>query len=227
MPWVLGRLPQIVDEVILVDGSSTDRTVELATTLLPSIKVIQQGNRGKGDAIVAGLMTATSDVVVMMDTDGSMDPAEIPLFVGCLVAGADVAKGSRALPGAGSEDLTVVRRAGNFGLTKLANLVMGSHWTELCYGYAAFWRDSLGLLALDELGSSSKALLPGSPLRYGWGFEIETVLFCRSYRAGLRVAEVPCHEYPRRNGNSNLVTWKDGARVIATLARERSWRRSR
>lgn len=173
-------------------------------------------------------MTARSNVVVVMDADGSMDPAEIPLFVGALVAGADVVKGSRAIAGGGSEDLTFIRRWGNAALTRLANLCLRQHWTELGYGYAAFWCDCLDSIGIAALAAARPARRPGrfwTGPWYGHGFEIEALLFCRSARAGLRIAEVGSFEYSRRNGESHLLTWRDGCRSAIALLKELKWRR--
>src|ERR1051326_6712319 len=97
--YVLPFIPSIVSEVILVDGHSTDNTIDVAQQLLPSIKVIQQGGRGKGDALRAGFAACSGDIIVMMDADGSANPLEIPRFVETLVAGSDFAKGSRFIEG--------------------------------------------------------------------------------------------------------------------------------
>lgn len=229
LPWVLGRVPAMVDEIILVDGHSRDNTVSLARRLLPKIRVVRQPHTGKGDAVAAGLLEATCDVIIMMDLDGSMDPAEIPLFVGALLAGADVAKGSRRITGGGSDDLTAARRLGNYALTKFANAVHRSRWSELCFGYAAFWRDSIDYLGVDEL-ASQPTRPPGriwTGPGYGHGFEIEALLFCRARRSKLRISEVSCHEYVRRNGSSNLVTIRDGLRVAIAILKETRWHRSR
>ena len=114
--------------------------------------VVPQSYRGKGDALACGCAMASGDIIVMMDADGSTDPAEIPLFVEALIDGADFAKGSRYLPDGGSEDLTFIRRSGNAGLTGLVNLLFGARYTDLCYGYNAFWRDCLTSLNLDSTG---------------------------------------------------------------------------
>ena len=228
--WVLDRVPAWVAEVIVVDGRSVDATVEVVNDHpAQNLKVLHQVGAGKGSALAEGLSAASGDIIVMLDADGSMDPAEIPMYVGALLAGADVVKGSRAVAGGGSADLSPLRRAGNWGLGRAANLLYGHTWSELCYGYAAFWAD-----VLDDMGVRSLARPAphhwrgpvgwGGP-QYGHGFEIEALLFCRAERAGLRVAEVFSYEYERRSGNSNLMTWRDGSRVLMALLRERSWRK--
>ena len=78
--------------------------------------------------------------------------ARSPLFVEALIDGADFAKGTRYLPDGGSEDITFIRRSGNAGLTGLVNLLFGARYTDLCYGYNAFWRDCLTSLNLDSTG---------------------------------------------------------------------------
>ena len=100
---VLPRLPIGIDQVVLVDGGSTDGTVEVARRLRPDMTIIQQTRRGKGNALACGFAAATGDIIVMMDADGSTHPAEISRFVEALVqSGADFAKGSRFVPGGGS-----------------------------------------------------------------------------------------------------------------------------
>jgi hypothetical protein len=148
-------------------------------------------------------------------------------MVGALYAGADMVKGSRATSGGESLDFSPVRRLGNWGLTQTANVLYAQRWRELCYGYAAFWRDIMPALGLDSLlGSLSGAEGNGRPrMRYGAGFEIEALLFCRAARSGLRIAEVFSFEHPRRHGESNLATWRDGMRVATALLRERKFQR--
>lgn len=205
-------------EIVLVDGNSVDDTVEVARRLRPDVVVVAQTRRGKGNALVCGFERATGDIVVMFDADGSADPAEVPRFVQALVDGADFAKGSRFCAGGGSEDITKLRRAGNYGLSVLANSMMRTRYTDLCYGYNAFWRDILGDLALPE---TSLPATPGRGMLWGDGFEIETVLNCRVASAGLRVTEVPSFERMRIHGLSNLNAVSDGIRVLRTIGTER------
>src|SRR5277367_2540427 len=105
---VLPRVPRIVEELIVIDGGSTDDTVEVVREVSPHAIVIHQTGRGKGDALKCGIAAARGDVIVTMDADGSMNPEDITLFVRSLLAGNDFVKGSRALPGAGSDDFTLV-----------------------------------------------------------------------------------------------------------------------
>ena len=167
------------------DGRSTDNTIDVARALMPEIVVVHETRRGKGAGLQAGFGAATGDIIVMLDADGSADPAEIPRFVEALVAGADFAKGSRYLAGGGSADLTRHPRASaTSGLTALVNLLYGTRYTDLCYGYNAFWRHCLPYLEVDCDG-----------------FEVETLINIRIAKAGLRVAEVPSFEeraHPRR-----------------------------
>ncbi|GAA4674983.1 glycosyltransferase family 2 protein [Frondihabitans cladoniiphilus] len=214
---ILPKLPQ-VHEVILVDGNSVDGTVETALRLLPDIKIVHQTRKGKGNALACGFEAATGDIIVMFDADGSADSDEIPRFVKTLTDGADVAKGSRFRKGGGSEDLTFFRSTGNLGLNMICNVLLGTKYSDLCYGYNAFWRDILP--ALDLLPSTLAPAKNGAML-WGDGFEIETILTCRMAAAKLRVTEVPSFEKNRIHGESNLNAISDGIRVLKTILDEK------
>ena len=223
LPHVLSKLPTDC-EIILVDGHSTDDTVRVAQCLRPDIVVIGQTRGGKGNALACGFAATTGEFIVMIDADGSNDPAEIPRFVAALEDGADFAKGSRFLAGGGSHDISMLRRVGNFWLNKIVNLLYRTRYTDLCYGYNAFRRHCLGVMRLnppDVEGSK-----PGEML-WGDGFEIETLITVRIAKAGLMVTEVPSFEAVRRFGASNLNAFSDGLRVLRTIHVERkSARRS-
>ena len=214
---ILPLLPP-VHEVILVDGHSVDGTPDVARRVLPGIQIVKQTRKGKGNALACGFAAATGDVIVMFDADCSADPAEIPRFVEALRAGADFAKGSRFRPGGGSADLTRLRRLGNAVLNLLANAVLGTRYTDLCYGYNAFWADILEQLALPDIGVSA---LGDAAMLWGDGFEIETVINCRIAVAALAVVEVPSYEKLRVHGASNLNAFSDGLRVLRTINTER------
>ncbi|WP_082406355.1 glycosyltransferase family 2 protein [Microbacterium sp. No. 7] len=201
----------LADEIIVVDGHSTDDTVQTVQRVAPHARLIQQTRAGKGNALACGFAAARCDVIVAFDADGSADPAEIAVLVGALTAGADFVKGSRVLVGGGSADLTRVRSLGNRGLTLAVNALFGTRYSDLCYGYNAFWRDILPSLGLPDVH--------GDEARWGDGFEIETLLNCRV--AKLRVAEVPSYEHSRAHGASNLHAVRDGLRVLRTIFAER------
>jgi glycosyltransferase involved in cell wall biosynthesis len=203
LPHVFRDMPRDVHEVILVDGRSTDATIEVARGLWPSVRVIHQEGRGKGNALAVGFAAVTGDIVVMLDADGSADPAEIPRFVAALVDGADVAKGSRFLAGGGSTDITAIRRLGNFGLTTMVNALWGTRYTDLCYGYNALWAWCARGVDVDCDG-----------------FEVETLINIRIAEAGWRVTEVPSMELERIHGASNLRAHRDGMRVLRTIRAE-------
>jgi glycosyltransferase involved in cell wall biosynthesis len=214
---ILPELPP-VHQVILVDGQSIDDTIATAQRVMPSIEVIRQTRTGKGNALACGFAAVTGDIVVMFDADGSADPAEIPRFVAALVDGADVAKGSRFAPGGGSEDITHFRRMGNHGLNVLTNVLLGTKFTDLCYGYNAFWSHVLPRL---ELPATTLPLRDDGNMHWGDGFEIETVLNCRFAAAGMRIVEIPSVERLRIHGESNLRAVSDGFRVLKTIWAER------
>lgn len=203
LPSVLLQIPCEGTEVIVVDGHSSDATVDVVRELCPRAVIVTQPGRGKGDALRAGFQAATGDIVVMIDADGSMSPREIPAFVSALVTGADLAKGSRRLDGGGSSDLTPFRTIGNRALGWIFNRIHGTRHTDLCYGYMAFWRSCLS------------DIMPDCD-----GFEVETMLNVRAAQARLRVVEVPSHEGRRGYGDSNLHPVRDGLRVLRTMMRE-------
>jgi glycosyltransferase involved in cell wall biosynthesis len=218
---VLPQLPD-VHEVILVDGGSVDGTVMAARRARPDIVTVLQSRKGKGNALAAGFARVTGDIVVMFDADGSADPAEIVRFVDALRAGADFAKGSRFTAGGGSADITTIRKLGNQFLNGIFNLGFRTRYTDLCYGYNAFWADLVPLLDLPDHASPAPAR---SKMMWGDGFEIETVINCRFAAAGVSIAEVPSVEKLRMFGESNLRAVHDGLRVLKTLLTE--WRRAR
>ena len=218
LPHVFAGLPCDLYEVILVDGGSTDETVEVARQLWPDITIIGQTRRGKGNALACGFEEASGDFIVMLDADGSTDPAEIPLFVDALKSGADFAKGSRFMTGAGSSDISRIRQMGNYFLNKAVNLLYGTRYTDLCYGYNAFRRECLSVIDLE--GGEVEGVDERTML-WGDGFEVETLINVRIAKAGLRVAEVPSFERSRYFGTSNLNAFSDGMRVLRTIHAER------
>lgn len=201
LPYAMWRLPECVTEVIVVDGRSSDDTALSAALIRRDVRVVLELTKGKGAALKRGFSEATGDIIVMLDADGSADGGEIQRFVDVLLAGADFAKGSRFLPGGGSGDLTRIRTLGNQTLTGIVNLICQTRFSDLCYGYNAFWRDCLEFIDVDVSG-----------------FEVETRLMMTVATAGLVMVEVPSWEYNRVHGVSNLKAVGDGWRVLRTIA---------
>jgi len=206
LPLVLPFLPMNwIDEVILVDGRSTDDTIEVAKELLPSIKVVLETKKGKGAAMNAGYRAATGEILIVVDADGSNDPREIPRFIQALMMGSDMVKGSRFSHGGGTTDMPIIRQLGNGFFTVLVNVLFGTHWTDLCYGYHAFWRHCLQVVDVSD-----------KP-----GFEIDTALYLRAASEQLHVTEVPSFEGFRFHGFGKLQTIPDGWRVLKTIFEEK------
>jgi Glycosyl transferase family 2 len=204
LPHVFARLPEGLHEVILVDGHSVDGTAAVAARLRPDARIVTQSGRGKGNALAVGFARCTGDIIVALDADGSTDAAEIPRFVAALCNGADFVKGSRFAQGGSSTDITRARSLGNHALNAFVNALYGTHYTDLCYGYNAFWARCLPYIRVDCDG-----------------FEVETLINVRIAKAGLVVHEVPSDEHPRLHGDSNLHAVPDGFRVLRTILLER------
>lgn len=196
-------IPQFIDEVVVIDGGSTDGTIEEVLKFRKDAKIIIDKSLGKGIALKKGFEAATGDLIIMMDADGSHDPEEIPILIEPVLNGYDVSKASRMLPGGGSDDFTAFRRFGNKMFVNIVNKLYGSNYTDLCYGYRAFKRDVVG-----KMDCKSE------------GFEIETEQSIRMIKAGLKIKEVPSFEARRRYGNSRLNAIRDGWRILAIIIRE-------
>jgi glycosyltransferase involved in cell wall biosynthesis len=204
LPFVLNTIPRWVDEVIVVDGRSRDDTERVARVLRPDIRIVRETRRGKGAALRAGIDAARSDILVIIDADGSMDGAEIAALRDALLAGADYVKGSRFCAGAGSVDITGIRRLGDRGICFLLRLFFGARYTDGTYGFKGFWADCRDAVPIDTDG-----------------FEVELLLDIRAHRSGLKTQEVPCFETVRIHGSSNLNAARDGLRCFRVILRER------
>lgn len=205
LPLVLPYLPSDwIDEVILVDGRSSDGTIEIARQILPSIKIVLEQKKGKGAAMYAGYQAAAGDILVVMDADGSNDPREIPRYIKPLLEGADFVKGSRFAPGGGTTDMPRLRKWGNGSFVFLSNTLFGTNFSDLCYGFHAFWRYCLANLQLENVH----------------GFEIDTVLYLQALRRKMRIVEVPSFEGYRFFGEGKLQTIPDGVRVLKMIFKE-------
>jgi hypothetical protein len=191
--------------ILVIDGLSKDKTTSIATR--NGVKVLLQNGRGKGTAIRQALNNGhlDADAVVMMDADGSMDPKEIGSLVEALNNGADIVKGSRFINGGYSYDMNSLRRFGNMFMVAIVNLLWSAKYSDLCYGFAAFNRQAIKKL-MPHLRSKS--------------FEIETEIFLEALNLGLVVKEVPSTEFTRKNGKSNLNSFRDGFKILMKIAEE-------
>ncbi len=200
---VLPKIPPQVEEVLLVDGHSTDDTVEVAKRLRPDIRILYQQGRGKGDAIRYGIEQSTGEIVVTLDGDGETDPDDLPRFIEPLLAGYDFVKGSRFATGWRHKPLH--RLLGNFIIVNTCNILYGTRFTDLCSGYNAFW----------------KSILQRAYLWSDDGWNYEPLMIARVLRAGLKVIEVPQAYAGRAGEASKLGTWSQGVRAMQALIAER------
>jgi hypothetical protein len=222
LPLVLEGLPH-VDEVIVVDGGSADDTVAVAREVRPDAVVVRQTRTGKGNALVCGFEACTGDIVITLNADGTTDPGEIPRYVDALLAGAEVAHGSRYRDGGGNLDEQRLDRFGNRALNQMVNTLFGTRFTDLGYGYNAYWRTLLP--ALDLPPAEVPGQRRGARL-WGDGPEIEPLINIRMAAQGLRVVEVASVGYPRIHGAADRRRVHECVRALRTTLTEylRRWK---
>lgn len=192
LPHVLPKIPPGVDEIILVDGNSTDGTVEVAKKLRPDIHIVYQLGKGKGDALKYGIQRATGDIVVTLDADGQTNPEDIPRFINPLVKGYDFAKGSRLAHGR-PLGMPRYRWLGNKILAITFNILYGTRYTDICSGYNAFWKTTFQRLKLNNNG-----------------FEMEQEMMVKVKKMGLKVMEVEHYDAGRLGNHSKVSGVKQG-----------------
>lgn len=188
--------------ILVIDGNSNDKTAAVAKRL--GVTVLFQNGKGKGDALRQAFNYdgIHGDIVVIMDADGSMNPQEVFSLIEALDSGVDAVKGSRFVRGGYTEDMTFIRRIGNGLFVLMTNLLCSTRYTDLCYGFAAFKREAIEKLY---------------PYLQSKNFEIETEIFIKAKKLGLRVKEIPSIESRRKHGKSNLMAYKDGFRILKVI----------
>jgi glycosyltransferase involved in cell wall biosynthesis len=205
---VVRDVQRYADEVLLVYGNSTDRTREVAADLGAS--VYRDSGGGKGDGIRKALEVATGDAIVLIDADGSHEPADIPAMTAPILAGqADLILGSRWTGGSdelGGDIGMFVRSTGSSFITLLINYRWGVRLTDVENGFRAISRRAAGAVVLEEKG-----------------FAIEQEMVMKCLKQGFKVGEVPTHEYKRRGGASDLAVWKVIHRFAWNLIKNLFW----
>jgi len=210
LPGTLRELAgQPIEQVIVVDNGSTDRTSEVARAF--GAEVIREPRRGYGQACLAGIaaLAPQIDVVVFVAADGSDDPAALPRLVAPIACDeADLVLGSRVLGHAEPGALTPSQRLGNALATTLLRWIYALRYTDLG-PFRAIRRTALDRLAMQDTG-------------FGWTIEMQI----KAARGNLRVAEVPVPCRCRRAGQSKISgtvsgTARAGAKILWTVLRYR------
>ena len=203
-PMVHAVLPQLrhggdAPTILVVDDSSPDGTGAIADRLageLPEVRVMHRPSKdGLGRAYLAGFQAALdggADLILQMDCDFSHDPEDVPRLLEA-AATADVALGSRYVPGGGVENWALRRRVQSRGGCAYARLILRVPVRDLTGGFKCWNRRALEALDFDGVDA------------HGYGFQIEMTY--RALRAGLSVTEVPIVFRERREGQSKMTLW--------------------
>lgn len=198
-------IPQIkrdwVDEIICVDGGSTDGTVEFLRG--QGLTVYSQQRGGYGKAMAYGLRQAKGDIVVEFTPDGNSIPADIPRIIAKVNEGYDLVIGSRYFAGARSEDDDWLTALGNRLFTGIVNLLFRARYTDVLVGFRAFRRQQALKLNLDAAGLS-------------WPCQSSV----RFARARLRVTEIPANEPHRIGGERKMRPFKTGWEIVKLILRD-------
>jgi dolichol-phosphate mannosyltransferase len=188
--------PHDVD-VLVIDDGSPDGTGAIADRLageLDYVRVLHRAHKGGiGRAYIAGfkhVLAGDSELILEMDCDFSHDPADVPRLIAACAAGADLALGSRYVPGGGTRNWGVVRRLISWGGSFYARVLLGVRIRDLTGGFKCFRRHVLETLDLDAIESK------------GYAFQIETTY--RVVKRGFRVEEIPIVFVDRTEGTSKM-----------------------
>ncbi|MHC6221018.1 polyprenol monophosphomannose synthase [Arthrobacter sp. MMS24-S77] len=214
LPKTLGRLRAAVpaSDVLVVDDNSPDGTGQLADSIAAEDSQVhvlhRKGKEGLGAAYIAGFkwgMAAGYDVLVEMDADGSHQPEQLPLLLDAINDGADLAMGSRWVPGGGTVNWPLYRQAISRTGSTYARIMLGLKIKDITGGYRAFRRSTLEALKLDQVES------------VGYGFQVD--LAWRVAKLGLKIVERPITFVERELGASKM----SGNIVVEAMINVTKW----
>jgi dolichol-phosphate mannosyltransferase len=194
---MLRALEPLGVDVLVIDDNSPDGTGEIADRLATELGFVsvlhREKKEGLGPAYLAGFREALgrgAELVLEMDCDFSHDPADVPRLIAACEAGADLALGSRYVPGGGTENWGLARRLISAGGSLYARLLLGVRIRDLTGGFKCYRREVLERIDLDAIHSK------------GYAFQIEGTY--RTLRAGFTVVEVPIRFADRTEGTSKM-----------------------
>ena len=202
---IIKNVSRFVDEVLVVDGHSKDKTRQIAKEY--GAKVVLDGGKGKGDGIRTGVRKAKGDIIVFIDADGSHNPKDIPKLIKPIKNGeADLVVASRAKGGSDEVRLDLdglFRQIGSEIAAILVNFRWRANLTDIQNGFRAIRKKTALALKLESDG-----------------FEIEEEMIMKCLKRGVRIMEVAGHEYQRKWGVSKLPTiqaWRFLLRLFKEL----------
>lgn len=201
LPAVLEELPKDrVREIIVIDGHSTDGTLDLVRDL--GYAAVTQEGRGYGMGVISGIKVAKGELLTFMDADGSYDPDALPRMLDLIDQGNDIVFCSRYLPEAGSDDDTAIRKLGNWMFTFLLRTMFGVRLSDALFFYALGKREVFEALDLEAHDFSLCVEIP-----------------VKVHKAGFRYTEIPSKERARIAGVSKVNALWDGLSILAFMVK--------